>query len=456
MEDFKGVIKQQRDFFATGKTKGIDFRLEQLKTLSKAIIENEEEIMEALNRDLNKASFEAYGTEIGFVLDEIKYLRKNLPKWAKRKRVKTPIMHFLSSSYIYSEPYGVTLIMSPWNYPFQLALVPLVGSIAAGNCSIIKPSEYSPYTSAVLDKIIKDYFEPSYVAVLQGGIDLNKKLLQEKFDYIFFTGSTSVGKIVMKAASKHLTPVTLELGGKSPCIVDETADIDLAAKRIVWGKFLNAGQTCVAPDYILVQSSIKNRLITKMQEYIIKFYGNNPCNNDQYPKIINERHFKRLINLMKNGKIIFGGQYSEESYHIAPTILSDVAWENPIMQEEVFGPLLPLIEFEDLSEVVLEVKEQPKPLALYLFTDNREREKYIIDNISFGGGCINDTMVHLATQHLPFGGVGDSGMGGYHGKASFDTFSHKKGILKKSNLLDIPLRYPPYKKHLKLLKKLMG
>lgn len=424
--------------------------------LEKAVIANESDIMAALKKDLNKSSFETYMTEIGMALDEIKYTRKHLSGWVRPKRVKTPFTQFLSSSRIYSEPYGVVLIMSPWNYPFQLALAPLIGAMAAGNCSMVKPSDYSYHTSAVIDKLIKDSFDESYITVVRGGREANRHLLDEKFDYIFFTGSVSVGKVVMEAAAKHLTPVTLELGGKSPCMVDQTADIALAAKRIVWGKFINAGQTCVAPDYIWVSRGVKNELIAKMGEYITRLYGDNPCSNSDYPKIINEKHFNRLLNLMQSGKVVFGGQFDAGSRQIAPTIIDDVTWECPIMREEIFGPLLPILEFDNFGEAVAEANKHPKPLAFYLFTNDREKEHYIIKNASFGGGCINDTIVHLATPYMPFGGVGESGMGGYHGKASFDTFSHEKSMLKKSNHFDIPLRYPPYKDHLRLLKKIMG
>lgn len=456
MDGIKKLVDEQKEYFSSGKTKELEFRLERLRTLRKAVEENEDEIMNALKEDLNKSPFESYATEIGFVLDEIKYYLKQLPGWVKRKRVKTPLMHFLSSSYIYTEPYGITLIISPWNYPFQLALVPLIGSIAAGNCAIIKPSEYSPNTSAIIEKIISGYFEKSHVAVVQGGVEVSKELLKRKFDYIFFTGSTTVGKKIMKAAAEHLTPVTLELGGKSPCIVGETADLKLAARRTVWGKFLNAGQTCVAPDYIMVQRCVKEKFIKNMKEYIIEFYGTNSLQNDEYPKIINADHFQRLIGLMNSGNIVYGGRHNEQSLKIEPTIIDNVSWDSVIMEEEIFGPLLPILEFDDLEDVVRKVNQKPKPLALYLFTTEKKREEYILESISFGGGCINDTIVHLASQHMPFGGVGESGIGSYHGKNSFDTFSHKKSIMKKSNLFDIPLRYPPYKKWLSLLKKIMG
>ncbi len=454
MNGIKEKIQSQRSFFEKGETKDLGFRIKQLRTLKRAIRENEQMIMDALKKDLNKDPFDAYATEIGIVLEEINYLMKLLPKWAGKKRVRTSLANFLSASYTYAEPYGITLIMSPWNYPFQLAIAPLAGSIAAGNCAIIKPSEYSYHTSEVIEKLIKENFNEQFITVARGGREANKNLLEEKFDYIFFTGSVSVGKVVMEAASKHLTPVTLELGGKSPCIVDETANIDLAAKRIIWGKFINAGQTCVSPDYLMVHRALKNELIAKMKKIVNEFYGATPSQSDDFPKIINEKHFKRLLGLMNNEEILLGGESNEKTLQIAPTIVDHVTWDSPLMQEEIFGPILPVLEFENLNDVISEIIKRPKPLALYFFTTSREREEKVLRDISFGGGCINDTIMHLATTHMPFGGVGDSGMGGYHGKASFDTFSHHKSILKKSNLIDIPLRYPTHK-NLSLLKKIM-
>lgn len=455
MYNIKQTLERQRAFYNTGETKNIHFRIAKLNLLRNAIKKYEKEILYALKRDLNKAPFEAYETEVGIVLEEINYTIKHVSRWARPKRVKTPIMHFLSSSYIYTEPYGSVLIMSPWNYPFQLAIAPLVGAIASGNCCIVKPSEYSFYTSEIIEKLIKEIFDDSYVAVIRGGREANQSLLEEKFDYIFFTGSPQVGRIVMEAASKHLTPVTLELGGKSPCIVDETANVKLAAKRIVWGKFLNAGQTCVAPDYLLVHKSVKDKLIHEMKNYITLFYSNAPETNEDYPKIINERHFERLLGLMNSGNVLFGGKSNKETRQISPTIMDGVTWESAVMQEEIFGPLLPIIEFESLQDVLKLLKDRPKPLALYLFTTNRKNERYVINNASFGGGCINDTVIHLSNPNLLFGGIGESGMGQYHGKGSYDTFTHPKSIIKKSNIVDIYLRYPPFKEHLKLLKKIM-
>ncbi|WP_427338396.1 aldehyde dehydrogenase [Caloranaerobacter sp. DY30410] len=455
MDEIKKLINKQREYFGKGITLDIDFRINMLKVLRRAIIENERLILKALKEDLNKSDFEGYETEIGIVLDEIRYIIKNLRSWTKPKKVKTPITQFISNSYIYSEPYGVTLIIAPWNYPFQLVMAPLIGSISAGNCSIIKPSEYAPNTSKIISKIISDNFEEEFIAVVEGGIEVNKALLKEKFDYIFFTGSVNVGKIVMEAASKHLTPVTLELGGKSPCIVDEDADIELAAKRIVWGKFLNAGQTCVAPDYLYLHKNIKDYFIKNAIKFIKEFFGENPLKSEDYPRIINIKHFNRLKNLLKDGDILYGGDFDEEKLYIAPTIIDNITWEDSIMQEEIFGPILPLLVFEELDEVIKTVNTHPKPLALYYFSNDKEKQERVIKEISFGGGCINDTIVHLATPYLPFGGVGNSGMGSYHGKASFDTFSHKKSVLKKSNLIDISLRYPPYRGKIKLLRKIL-
>ena len=455
MKDIQFIIKEQRDFFESGNTRELSFKKRQLTILKKAIVENESEIMAALKADLNKSSFEAYETEIGTLLDEIKFMLKKINRYSHPKNVKTPIMHFISSSKIYNDPYGVVLIMSPWNYPFQLTIAPLIGAIAAGNCVMIKPSNYSPNTSKVIQKIISKYFDEKYIAVIEGGREVNQSLLEEKFDYIFFTGSVLVGKLVMAQASKHLTPVTLELGGKSPCIVDNTADIAIAARRIAWGKFLNSGQTCVAPDYVLVQRDMKKRLILEIGKSIEQFYGKEPHKNPDFPKIVNQKHFERLLNLMKSGNVVFGGQSNASTNQIAPTVLENVTWESMIMQEEIFGPILPIIEFDNLEEVVKLVNARPKPLALYYFTNSRANEQYIMKNISFGGGCINDTIVHLASSHLAFGGVGESGMGSYHGEESYRAFSHRKGVLKKSNIIDVPLRYPPFDHKIKLLKKIL-
>lgn len=456
MTDIKDIVERQRAHFLSQDTLDIPFRLNALKKLKTYIRDNEKDILDALKKDLNKAPFESYAAEVGLIHSELNDAIKNLYKWNRKKRVRTPLAHFKSSSYIVSEPYGVVLIMSPWNYPFQLTLAPLIGAISGGNCAVVKPSAYSPCTSAIIAKIIRDCFDERYIAVIEGGREANQQLLKEKFDYIFFTGSVSVGKTVMEAASRNLTPVTLELGGKSPCIVDKDVNIDIAAKRIIWGKCLNSGQTCVAPDYLLVHKDVKDRLLNAMKKCIVEFYGEVPCKNDEYPRIINEKHFNRLRALLNNGKVVAGGDLNEATLQISPTILDNVKWDDPVMNEEIFGPILPVLEFSDLEQVITAVNSHPKPLALYLFTDSSEVEKRIVKSISFGGGCINDTLVHLATSYMPFGGVGESGMGGYHGKWSFDTFTHKKSILKKSFRVDIKLRYPPYKNTLSILKKLMG
>lgn len=453
MDCIETILKKQKTFFESGKTKGLQFRLESLAKLKKNIIDNEKDIMDALKKDLGKSNFESYSTEIGIVLNEISFIEKNLKSWATPKKVKTPITNFKASSHIYPEPYGNTLIISPWNYPFQLSIVPLIGSIAAGNTSVIKPSSTSFYTSRIIEKILNENFNSSYIHVITG--ERGKKLLDKKFDYIFYTGSVPIGKIVMKKASKYLTPITLELGGKSPCIVDTEGDLKLFAKRIVWGKFLNSGQTCVAPDYLLVHKNIKNEMINYIINYIKKFYGENPENNEEYTRIINEKQFNRLISLLDIKKIIYGGYYNKDSLYISPTLMNNVTWEDSIMGEEIFGPILPILEYEELDEVVKMINSHSKPLALYFFSNNKNKIEKIINEIPFGGGCINDTVMHLSSPYLPFGGVGTSGMGAYHGKKSFDTFTHYKSILKRSNLVDPNFRYPPYSDKINTVKKIL-
>lgn len=455
MAEINDIVRRQKEYFQRGETMEVSFRISALKRLKQAIKANEQYIFEALKQDLNKPAFESYMTEIGIVIEEIDYIIRNIKGWCRKKRVRTPLAHFKSTSYIISEPHGVVLIISPWNYPFQLTIAPLLGAIAGGNCVIIKPSEYSVHTSRLVGKIVGECFNEEYVAVIEGDTEVNQRLLKEKFDYIFFTGSVNVGKIIMEAASRYLTPVTLELGGKSPCIVDREVNVDIAAKRIVWGKCLNSGQTCVAPDYLYVHSAVKDGLIQAMEKYIKEFYGQNPSRNSEFPRIINERHFNRLRELMKKGRILEGGEANTETLQIAPTIIDNIEWGYPVMQEEIFGPIMPVLEFKEISEVIYEVNKHPKPLALYLFTNNKQVEARVLKSISFGGGCVNDTIVHLASPNMPFGGAGESGMGGYHGKWSFETFTRKKSILKKSTLFDIKLRYAPYGDKLKLLRKLM-
>lgn len=454
MESIRDMLKKQKSFFEKGYTKDINFRIKALKKLKHNIKMNETNIFKALKIDLNKSEFETFITEIGIVYDEINGAIKNIKKWSKSKKVKTSITNFLASSYIYNEPYGVALIMAPWNYPFQLIMAPLVGAISAGNCVLLKPSELAVETEKIIVKIIKETFSDEYIGVVTGGVKESEALLKEKFDYIFYTGGINVGKMVMRAAAEHLTPITLELGGKSPCIVDKDANINLAARRITWGKFLNAGQTCVAPDYLVVHRNIREKLISSIENYIIEFFGENAFESEEYPRIINERHFKRLEGYLKEGKIISGGKTDISNLYIEPTIIEGIDLKNRIMEEEIFGPIFPIIEFEDIDEVIDIIKNNPKPLALYYFSEDKEKQEFIIKNISFGGGCINDTIMHLSTSTLPFGGVGSSGMGSYHGRTSFETFSHKKSILKKSNLVDIKIRYAPFKGKINLARKL--
>jgi len=455
MIEIPALIKDQKDYFNTGQTKEIRFRMAQLDTLQKAVANNRTKILDALQKDLSKSAYEGYLTEVGIVLDEIRFIKKRLPKWSKARRVRTRLIQLPGSSYIYPEPYGVSLIISPWNYPFQLVIDPLIGSMAAGNCSVIKPSEYAPHTARVFSEIIADNFDRHYIAVVEGEADVSRTLLNEKFDYIFFTGSVAVGRAVMQAAARHLTPVTLELGGKSPCIVDRDVNLDVTAKRICSGKFINAGQTCIAPDYLLVHREIKTELIDRLQYFIHQFYGANPQQSDDYPRIVNEKHFRRLAEMLQGGNIITGGQLDRQNLYIAPTIVDDVGWDDALMQAEIFGPILPVLVYDDLSEAVSRVKNLPKPLAFYFFCNNRQNGEKIVKDIPFGGGCINDTLLHFTNPYLPFGGTGTSGIGSYHGKESFETFSHHKSILKKSFRLDAPLRYPPYGSKLKILEKIM-
>lgn len=437
------VVKNQHEYFDSQATKSLAFRVNALKKLQYIIKKREGEIQHALLQDLGKAKFESNMSELYLVLDELKYTIKHLSKWMDPTFVKTPIMHFPSKSFILKEPYGVVLIMAPWNYPFMLNMIPLIGAIAAGNCVVMKPSEYAPATSKLIKEMLEIIYVPQYVAVVEGGRAQNTDLLRQQFNYIFFTGSVAVGKVVMQAASQNLTPVTLELGGKSPCIVDDTANIKLAARRIVFGKYLNAGQTCVAPDYVLVQENIKQELMDAIQEETKRAFGEKPIKNKELPKIITQKHFERLRNLLQGENIVMGGNDDGMS-RIAPTMVDSVTEQSPLMQEEIFGPILPILTFEKIQDAIDFVKKREKPLALYLFTTNAHNEKRVLLQCSFGGGCVNDTVVHIANSRLPFGGVGYSGMGHYHGKQSFDTFTHEKSMLKKSNKIDLPVRYHPY------------
>jgi len=455
MSKFSDILQTQRSFFASGSTKDVYFRIETLKKMERWIRHHDNEIMEALKIDLNKPPFEAYATEVGATLDELRFAIKHIRKWSRKKYVISNLKNFPSSGKIYPEPFGVTLIMSPWNYPFMLTIIPVIAAVGAGNCAIVKPSAYSLATSSLIAKMCAEVFDNGHILVVEGGRDENRALLDERYDLIFFTGSTTVGRTVMQEAAKNLTPVILELGGKSPCIVDKTANLKIAAKRIVWGKFVNAGQTCVAPDYILIHKSIKQKFIEEIKTAICTMYGEKPLESPDYSKIINEKHFNRLLALMKNENIIMGGNYNLSKLQIEPTLLDNVQWNAPVMNEEIFGPIMPLITYSNIEDVVQIINSRPKPLAGYLFTNDKKIERYFLRNVSFGGGAINETVTHLSVSGLPFGGVGDSGMGSYHGKAGFDAFTHYKSVLHKSKRMDIPLRYPPYTDFgLKLLKLL--
>lgn len=445
-DQIASTYQLQADYFFEGHTRTYEFRVQQLKNLRAAIKAHEEEILEALYRDMRKPRFEAYTSEIGILYEEIDYTLKHLKDWMKPRKVSTPAVHFPSSSRILPEPKGIVLIIGPWNYPFQLVIAPLIGAIAAGNTAFVKPSELAPATAEVVEKVLGGTYADSFIKVVQGnGAEVVPALMDAvKFDHIFFTGSVPVGKIIASEAGKKLTPVTLELGGKSPAIVDRETDIDITAKRIVWAKFFNAGQTCVSPDYLLVHHRVKDKLISKMKEHIHAFFGDNPQTSESYARIINKRRFEALTTYLEEGNILIGGETDPEDLYIAPTLLDDVTLEDAIMQEEIFGPILPVITWHTLPEAIQIVRQNPSPLALYVFTTRAKTEKTIIEQIPFGGGCINNTMVHLANPELPFGGIGTSGQGSYHGEESFRVFSHFKSLLKTKFYYDNPLRYPPY------------
>lgn len=448
------ILESQRKFFRSGATLPVSFRVEMLKKLYRTIKKYETEIEDALTKDLGKSDFEGFMCEVGLVLTEISYMIRHTRKFAKEKTVYTPLAQFASRSYKKPSPYGNVLVMSPWNYPFLLTIDPLVDAIAAGNTAIVKPSAYSPATSAVMKKMLEECFAPEYVAVVTGGRKENAALLEKKFDFVFFTGGQTVGKEVLRHTAETLTPAVLELGGKSPCIVDSTAKIKLAAKRIVFGKYLNCGQTCVAPDYILCHKSVKDTFIKEVCAQIKKQYGENPLENKDYGKIINEKHFERLCGLIQKEKTVIGGEVNPQTLQIAPTVMDNVNWDDPIMQEEIFGPIMPVLTFESFEEIYERLANSPKPLAFYLFSENRDRIKEVTQRCQYGGGCINDTVIHLATSEMAFGGVGESGMGGYHGKDGFDAFSHTKSIVDKKTWMDLPMRYQPYNRGIygKLLK----
>jgi len=448
-------IEKQKEFFKTNKTKDISFRMLYLFKLKEVIQNKEEKILEALKKDLGKSDFEAYTSEVGFVLKSLDYTLKNIRNWAKTKKVRRPIFMPISKSYVKYEPHGTVLIIGPFNYPFQLIMEPLIGALAAGNTAIIKPSDKTPETVEILKEIIEEVFDKEHVDVVTGNREAVSELIHSDFDYIFFTGSVPVGKIVMEAASKNLTPVTLELGGKSPTIVHKDADIEKAAARIAWGKYYNAGQTCIAPDYIYVHEDVKDKLLEGLTKEIVDFYGAEPLKSPDYGRIINHKEFNRLSDLIDDQKLYFGGEKIEEKLKISPTILTNVTWDDDVMQEEIFGPILPVLTYNKISEVVNIIKDKPRPLSLYLFTEDKNLQKKIEDEVPFGGGCINDTISHVSSPRLPFGGTGNSGIGSYHGEESFITFSHKKSMMKKSTKFDIRYIYPPYKGKLGFIKKIM-
>ena len=443
-QEIKDILQQQNHFFSSGKTIPAEFRLKQLEGLKEAMIRHEADLAAALKEDLGKSRMESYMCEIGLTLSELTWMQKHLRSLMRSKRVSTPAAQFAAKSFRSPSPYGTVLIMSPWNYPVLLTLDPLIDAIAAGNTAVVKPSAYAPCTFDVMKTIIEECFPAHYVAVVDGGRAENQALLQQRFDMIFFTGGKTVGREVLRHAAEYLTPVTLELGGKSPCIVDSTAKIRLAAKRIVFGKYLNCGQTCVAPDYILCDKRIRDELITAILAEIEKQFGKEPLKNPNYGKIINEKHFERILGLINGEKLVYGGQSEPESLRIAPTVLNNITWDDAVMGEEIFGPLLPILTFDTLDEALDTVESHPHPLALYFFSEDKAAQKKVLDTCRFGGGCINDTIIHLATSDMPFGGVGESGMGSYHGRVGFETFSHYRSIVDKKTWMDLPIRYQKY------------
>ncbi|RLD42079.1 MAG: aldehyde dehydrogenase [Bacteroidetes bacterium] len=444
MNPYSEIVKSQLDFFNTNATKDTNFRIKQLKKLIKVLKDNEPLLDEAIYKDFKKSSFENYETELSLVYHEINLSIKKLKSWSKRKSISTNMANIPGKSYIIPEPLGVTLTIGAWNYPYQLAFAPVVAALSAGNTAIIKPSELSLNSSNAMAKIINENFDSNYFHVIEGGVEETTNLLKLKFDKIFYTGSTNVGKIIMKAAAEHLTPVTLELGGKSPSFVFNDANIKITAQRLVWAKFLNGGQTCVAPDFILAEKGVKAKLIEEIKNQIKNIYGGNPMDSDAFVRIISPRHYKRLVSLIDNSRTIIGGDTNEKELYISPTVLDNITFDDEIMQEEIFGPILPIIEFDDLSWAIKMVKERPKPLALYIFSSSNKTINRILHEISFGGGAVNDAIMHLSNSKLPFGGVGESGMGNYHGKAGFDSFTHYKSILSKSTIIELPIKYPPY------------
>ncbi len=445
-----------RQFFATQQTQSLTYRIEQLQKLKNAIRSHESAILTALESDLGKPVLEAYLAEFRASLSDVDYALKNIKSWVKPKRVSTSLMQFPAKATIQPEPLGVVLIISPWNYPFSLMMQPLIGAIAAGNCVVLKPSEIALETSKLIHKLIANTFSPEYITVIEGGVDISQALLAEKFDHIFFTGGTEIGRQVMQAAAHHLTPVTLELGGKSPCIVEDDVNLKETAKRIVWGKFLNAGQTCIAPDYLFVKRSIKQALIQALQETITDYYGENPAESPDYARIVSDRHLNRLTTFLQEGTIMTGGDYDAENRYFAPTLMIDVPLDAPAMQEEIFGPILPILAYDNLNEAIAFINQRPKPLALYLFSNDTAKQEQILMATSSGGVCFNDTIMQVGVTDLPFGGVGQSGIGAYHGKTTFETFSHQKSVLRRYFQLEFNLRFPPYQDKINLFKKFLG
>lgn len=457
MEDINLIFKNQKEFFESGKTINVDYRIKKLKKLNDIIKKNEDKILNELKKDLGKSSFEGYVTEVGILYDDINFHIKNVKKWSSEEKRKSPIVYYPSKSYIYKEPYGVTLIIGPFNYPFQLVIAPLIGAISAGNTAIIKPSENSRNIALLLEKLINENFPEGYLRVVNplGGKETVSLLLDKPFDYIFFTGSVRVGKLVMQKAAQHLTPVTLELGGKSPCIVDSDAKLKLAAKRIVWGKFLNAGQTCVAPDYLCVHKSVKDELLKLIINEIRVQFGENVRNSEDYPRIVNKSSLERLSGYLNDGKIYYGGNIDEDNLYMEPTLIIKPDLNSPLMSDEIFGPILPILVYEDLDNVIKFINHREKPLALYYFSESKKKIKYVLTSTTSGGVTINDTIIHVANPNLPFGGVGNSGVGKYHGKESFETFTHNKSVMKRGTFIEFNIRFAPYKNKLNLVKRIM-
>lgn len=450
------IVSAQKTFFKTQKTKDTSFRLSLLKALKNEIISKENAIYEALNKDFKKSEFESFISEYGIVISELNLAIKNLKKWSKPQRFKSSLLTFPSKDYVYSEPYGTVLIIAPWNYPFLLAMDPIIMAITAGNTIVVKPSEHTTNTSKLISTIIKNVFPETIAISIEGGVDVSTELLDQKWDYIFFTGSVTVGKIIAKSAAKNLTPVTLELGGKSPCIIDDSINIKLMAKRICWGKFLNGGQTCIAPDYVLIHNNIKEKFIKSLKNEIIRSYGESPENSEDFPRIINKKNTKRLVEMLNNTNIVYGGIINENKNYISPTLIDNPSLDSLIMSEEIFGPILPILTYKNEGDIDNIISSYEKPLAFYVFSKNKHFTEKMISTYSFGGGVINDTLIHFGNSKLPFGGVGASGMGFYHGKHGFDTFSHKKSIIKRGNWIDPSIRYAPYRGKLNLLKKVFN